>query len=219
MVPEINMPTELFICLMAGFLSFFTPCVFPLVPVFFIGISQNTNRLIGTALFSVGMTIAFLSLALIISSFGNFLSNYMDGVNLMLCIALILFGIFTLIPHNIPIFSSTIKIDLFDCHLGPYIKPFLMGFTFGFGWSPCVGPVLSGILGLAINADTLAKSLLLLSFYSFGICIPLFLFAIIGTSGCFYSKLKQYTPLIEKVGGVCLILFGLYTLGVLYSII
>lgn len=204
------MINQIFICLIAGFLSFFSPCVFPMIPVFLMSLSQNTNKFVGTLMFSVGLTLAFLSIGLIASSFGDFLAAYMDPINFILSCLLILFGVFTLIPRNIPLFSQTFKINLPAYNISNLFGPLLMGFTFGFGWSPCVGPVLAGVISMAINEDTLFNSLILLSVYSSGMCIPLFGFAAMGTTGCVYNSIKRYTPIIEKFGGICLIGFGLW---------
>lgn len=204
------------IAFIAGLFSFFTPCVFPMIPVFLIGISQSTSKFWGTVSFAIGITLAFLSLGLLVSAFGAVLEDNMEYINIGMSILLILFGVFTLIPSNIPVFSRTFKLNVFNDMILPIFQPFLTGFTFAFGWSPCVGPVLAAVLGMAVNTDTLGGATFLLGMYSLGMCLPLFLFSLIDSSSCLYQKIKHYTPIVEKIGGICLIVLGFWNLWRLF---
>ena len=88
--------------------------------------------------------------------------------------------------------------------------PFLVGAAFGFGWTPCIGPILGSILTLAAIENNIVKGILLLSFYSLGLAIPFIISGVLINKFMFFSKsIKKYTPLITKVGGAILLLTGI----------
>ena len=87
--------------------------------------------------------------------------------------------------------------------------PFLVGAAFGFGWTPCIGPILGSILSLAAIEGNFGKSILLLSFYSLGLAIPFIISGILIDKFLFFSKrLKKYISIITKIGGTILLLTG-----------
>ena len=91
--------------------------------------------------------------------------------------------------------------------------PFLVGAAFGFGWTPCIGPILGSILTLAAIEENFSKSILLLSFYSLGLAIPFIISGILIDKFLFFSKnFRKYTSAITKVGGVILLLTGIAVL-------
>ena len=92
--------------------------------------------------------------------------------------------------------------------------PFIVGIAFGFGWTPCIGPILGAILTLAALEESLGKSILLLSFYSLGLAIPFVVSGILINKFLFFSKgYKKYTTLISKTGGIILLLTGIAILS------
>jgi len=92
---------------------------------------------------------------------------------------------------------------------GNFTFPFLVGAAFGFGWTPCIGPILGSILSLAAIEGNFGKSILLLSFYSLGLAIPFIISGILIDKFLLFSKnLKKYISIITKIGGTILLLTG-----------
>ena len=88
--------------------------------------------------------------------------------------------------------------------------PLLVGMAFGFGWTPCIGPILGSILALSAIEENFGKSILLLSFYSLGLAIPFIISGILIDKFLFFSKsFKKYIPKVTKVGGAILLLTGI----------
>lgn len=205
---------NIFVAFVAGLLSFFSPCVFPMIPVFLLTLTQGgkIGTFLSTLIFCIGVTTAFVSLGTAASLLGQTLLDYEILIKTVLAIFMIILGILTLSPYTIPFLSQTFKLDTSHIETGGgFLKSWITGFAFGFGWSPCVGPILGGILSLAATEGSIIRGVILLTAYSAGICFPLLVFSLLDND-CLYNKIKKWTPIIEKVGGACLIALGVYTL-------
>lgn len=209
----------------AGLLSFFSPCVLPLIPAyvcFITGLSveelsapkekylEKTKAVLSeTLLFILGFSIVFVILGASATFLGSFLFAKQKIIKIIGGLVVIFFGL-----HISGLFNM--KFLQYEKKLHFRSKPvtkfgsFLVGMVFGFGWTPCVGPILGGILMLAATKDSLAKGILLLSFYSLGLGLPFFLLSIgVGYMLSFISKVKRYFKLISVVSGVLLIAIGI----------
>ena len=212
------MDTTLSIAFLAGLISFLSPCVLPLIPGYisyisgtsFDKIKQKKRNLviIKTIFFSLGFSLVFIALGSTASLIGNFflinsnLLRIIAGI-IIIFFALQLIGIFNFnfINKDVRIFTKNYSNNM--------TFPLIVGAAFGFGWTPCIGPILGSILSLAAIEGNFGKSVSLLSFYSLGLAIPFIISGILIDKFLLFSKsLKKYISIITKIGGTVLLLTG-----------
>jgi cytochrome c-type biogenesis protein len=162
------------IAFLFGALSFFSPCVLPLVPGYFAIFSLNRNSKIskvnGALQFVVGFSIVFVSLGALASSIGSFFSRNASFLGQISGAIIIIFGLILLIPSlNKKYFYSSNIVDINNFSKS---KNFIMGFTFGFGFTPCLGPVLGALLTLSSKSETLSSGVMYLVLFSLGLAVP-----------------------------------------------
>lgn len=208
---------------LAGLLSFASPCVLPLVPAY-LGFLTNVSapghgampetgrqrRVIAAALlFVLGFASVFVLLGATASSLGQMLMAHVEALTLVSGALLILFGLHMTGLMRIPILYRQARFDAGGWRLGVF-TPYVVGLAFGFGWSPCVGPVLAGILIVAGAQASLARGMLLLMVYAAGIGIPFLLAAAFtGPFLAWAGAARRRLALIEKIAGALLIATGL----------
>ena len=215
---EVHLP----IALAAGFISFLSPCVLPLIPgyiSYISGLSLNElgNRkqlvLLKTIYFCLGFSLVFITFGATASFIGKLLINYSNELRIIDGVVIIFFSMQLLGIVNIGILNRE-KRYYTKNHINNLIFPIFVGAAFGFGWTPCIGPFLGSILALAAIEETFYKSLLLLTFYSLGLAIP---FVISGYAISkllsFSKKITKYTNVITKSGGIILLTTGILILG------
>jgi cytochrome c-type biogenesis protein len=212
----------------AGLLSFLSPCILPLVPgyiSFISGISledltkkgrKNKNTfyrvLSGALFFILGFSLVFILLGASATFIGNFLQKYSVWFKRVGGMIIILFGLHMIGILNIPFLNFQKKLQTGQkLSFNLFLTPFLIGFAFAFGWTPCIGPILAAILVYAGTQDTVFKGMALLSIYSAGLGIPFLLTALAVNQFFQISvQIKKYFKIIEWVGGVLLILIGIF---------
>ena len=205
----------------AGFISFLSPCVLPLIPGYISYISgQNLEQIVEkkqkilakTIIFSLGFSLVFISFGATASYFGSFLINYSDTLRIIAGIIIIIFSLQVM---------GVLKLNILNKEKRFYTKnysnnlffPFLVGTAFAFGWTPCIGPVLGSILTLAAVETSIAQGVILLSFYSLGLAIPFILSGYAITKFLSVSKnLKSKMRLISLIGGSILLITGILIL-------
>jgi len=211
---------------LAGLFSFVSPCVLPLVPgyiSFISGISleeieegkkENKNKVIISSLFFIiGFSLVFILLGATATMLGSFLLEKAYIFEKIAGVIIIIFGIHMTGFYRIKFLDYEKRIYAKNRPVNIVIGPFLMGFAFAFGWTPCIGPILAGILIYAGTQKTLYQGIVLLVVYSAGLGIPFLLTAL--ALNKFYqlsNKIKKYFKTIEIVGGSLLILIGLLIL-------
>ena len=213
------MTTTLSIAFFAGLISFLSPCVLPLIPGYISYISgtsfdklvekRKSLIVIKTIFFALGFSIVFIALGSTASLIGNFLLNNSDVFRIIAGIIIIFFSLQLIGMINFKFMNKDIRIftDQFSRNL---TFPLLVGAAFGFGWTPCIGPILGSILALAAIEENISKSILLLSFYSLGLAIPFIISGVLIDKFLFFSKsFRKYTSTITKVGGAILLLTGI----------
>lgn len=210
------------IALSTGFLSFFTPCVLPLIPsylIFISGISIDTcadfsasrfrgKMLLHAVLFILGFSSIFVALGLSSSFIGQVLSSYQSYIVKIGGILLIIIGLFSLDIIKIPLFQRQKMIQLNTRPIG-ILGAFVIGITFALAWTPCLGPILSSILILASTTETVWQGGYLLGMYSLGFAIPFVVSSLIFNQ--LIGLLKNYGHIVMytmKVMGVLLIFIG-----------
>ena len=213
------MATTLPIAFLAGFISFLSPCVLPLIPGYISYISgtsfdklvekKKNLIVIKTVFFTLGFSFVFIALGSTASFIGNFLLSNSEIFRIVAGIIIIFFSLQLLGIINFKFMNKDIRIftNKYNHNLA---FPLLVGVAFGFGWTPCIGPILGSILTLAAIEENLNKSILLLSFYSLGLAIPFIISGILIDKFLFFSKnFRKYTSTIIKVGGIILLLTGI----------
>ena len=209
---------NLLVAFSAGFISFLSPCVLPLIPGYISYISgraldeiikDNKSVLLKTIFFSIGFSIVFISFGITASFIGKLLISYSNQLRIIAGIIIILFSLQFIGLINLKILNSETRFFTKNYN-DNLIFPIIVGAAFGFGWTPCIGPVLGSILALAAIEENISKGILLLSFYSLGLAIPFIISGILIDKFLLFSKsFKKYISTITKVGGAILLLTGI----------
>jgi cytochrome c-type biogenesis protein len=213
--------------LFEGILSFFSPCVIPLIPVYMSYLAGNTedtdengnikyNRkkvLFHTICFVLGISFAFFILGMSFTAIGSFFQSNKLLFTRLAGILIIFLGLFQLGIFDFKFLNRERKfhLNLYKRNVNPLVA-FIMGFTFSFAWTPCVGPALSSVLILASSADSSFLGNLLVLVYAIGFIIPFLLLGLFTTQVLNFldnhRKLLKYTV---KAGGLILLLMGIMT--------
>ncbi|MEE9428635.1 MAG: cytochrome c biogenesis protein CcdA [Paracoccaceae bacterium] len=211
----------MFVALLAGLLSFLSPCVLPIVPPYLaymggITMSEMTEdgkqgrRTILPALFFVlGLSTVFIFLGFTASVFGVFFLQYQDILAKASGVVVIIFGLHFLGIFRIKFLDRDVRLEAGDKG-GSAFGAYILGLAFAFGWTPCIGPQLGAILSLAASEASVVRGTVLLAVYAAGLGIPFLLAAVfIQRSMGLMNRLKPHMGKIEKAMGVLLILVGL----------
>jgi len=218
---------SLWSALLAGTLSFLSPCVLPLVPpylCYMAGISVDQFRGEGTRdaavatrravlsaaiLFTLGFATVFVALGAGASTIGVLLRQHLDLLSKIGGVIIIAMGLNFLGVFRIGLLSREARFQR-GGKPATLSGAYVMGLAFAFGWTPCIGPVLGAILGVAASRETVGDGAALLAIYSLGLAVPFWIAA--GFSGAFMrflTRFRRHLGLMEKVMGVLLILTGL----------
>lgn len=214
---------SIFIALSAGFISFLSPCILPLIPsymAFITGISleelsheKNLKRvrkivIINSLLFILGFSIIFITLGASATFIGKFLSRNIRWFEIVGGCVVILLGLHFIGIFRLKFLNREKKIHLKDKPLG-FIGTVLVGMAFGAGWTPCVGPILGAILTMAATTQNIFKGMVLLAFYSVGLGLPFLISGLIIHKFFEYFKaVRKYFKVITAVGGILLVILG-----------
>jgi len=211
------------LALVFGFLSFISPCVLPLVPAYLSYVSGLTfeeltgkerrgqiiaRTLLQSAVFCLGFTVVFLAMGVTATKLGSFLQTHKMLFNQIAGIVLIIFGFHMVGAIRLKFLLMERRFEGKKGRWG-ILGTFVVGLAFAFGWTPCIGPFLAGLLFLASNQNTVGQGFLLLLVYSLGLAIPFLLAAVaVNTFLSAFQKVKKHFRTIEVIGGILLIEFG-----------
>ena len=208
---------ELFIAFGAGFISFLSPCVLPLIPGYISYISGNTledliknkkTNLFPIILFTVGFSVIFISFGASASFLGKFLLNNSFPLRIIAGIIIIIFSLHILGVFKISFLNYEKRI--YANKSKNIFSPIVLGMAFAFGWTPCIGPILGSILALSATDASISKGILLLSFYSLGLAIPFILSGYYMNSFLISKKgFGKYYNRITITGGIILLITGI----------
>ncbi len=211
---------EILIAFGAGLISFLSPCVLPLIPGYISFISgQSLKEVLDSKkinffpliLFCLGFSTVFIILGASASFLGKVLLQNSEILRILAGIVITIFSLQLIGIINISFLNLEKRFDAKRSE--HFLFPYLIGFAFGFGWTPCIGPILGSILALASIEETLFKAVILLSFYSLGLAIPFILAGYLTQRFLIFSKnFKNNISLISKVGGIILLITGILIL-------
>lgn len=214
---------NIFLVFAEGILSFFSPCVIPVIPVYIAYLAGSNNDalehhnrkklLINTFCFVLGISFSFFILGLSFSTLGVYFGKHKLLFTRIGGIIIIAFGLFQLGIFDLKFLRREKKfhLDLKNLNVTPFIA-LLMGFTFSFAWTPCVGPALSSVLILASGAKSHLIGNFLVLIYTTGFALP-FLFLGIFTNKAlsFLNKHGNFIKYSAKIGGIILVIIGIMT--------
>jgi len=224
----VNQSVSISAAFVAGLISFFSPCVLPLVPVYLgyitgtavsrLDSSKRLTTLIHALFFVLGFGVLFVALGATAGLLGSLIYPALPTLVKVGGVILILFGLHLTGLVTIPFLSMEKRLDVRDSGRKNYWSSFLVGVVFAAGWTPCVGPVLSGILMLAADSQTVARGATLLAFYTLGLGLPFLLVAaLVDVAVPALRKANKYLRYISIVGGALLIVMGFLLLTGLFT--
>ena len=208
-----------------GLLSFFSPCVLPLVPLYIGYLAAGTKTmdeagnvryqrskvLVNTLCFVVGISFAFFLLGFGFTAAGRFFSSHKVMLARIGGILVILFGLLQISSFGSRLFGREHRLPfrLNKLSMNPLVA-LLLGFTFSFAWTPCVGPALTSVLLMASSASSAAKGFLLIGLYTLGFVLPFLAVGLFtGAVLNFFKKHQKVVQYTVKIGGVLMILMGI----------
>ncbi len=218
-----NQNVSLLAAFAAGFLSFVSPCVLPLIPgyISFIsgasmdemrgGTAPTTSRLqifLTSLAFVIGFSLVFVALGASATAVGKFMFARLPLLSKIAGVILIIFGLHTMGVFRLAFLDTEKRVHAQRKPAGP-VGAMLVGIAFAFGWTPCIGPILGGILAIAGSKDSVWEGVALLAVYSLGLGIP-FLITSLAINQFFAAakKIRRYYHAIELTSGALLVVIG-----------
>ena len=206
------------VALLAGILSFLSPCVLPIVPPYLAymtgvgvgGLKSGERSAVLPALFFVlGLSTVFLLMGMAASAFGRVFLQWQDWLARGAGVVVIVLGLHFLHVLRIPILDAEARLETGD-RGGSAMGAYVLGLAFAFGWTPCIGPQLGMILSLAATGGAMGRGMALLAIYALGLGIPFLLSAIfINRAIGLMNRIKPHLRLIERIMGALLVVVGL----------
>lgn len=212
----------------AGVLTFLSPCVLPLLPGYISFISGESidclttqgckgaklKAFLGAVFFGLGFTLVFVALGASATSVGRILNEYRVYFEKIAGVIVIILGIHLIGLYKINQLLIQRKLNYKKINAPFFVEAFLLGVAFVLGWTPCVGPILAGVLSLAAREHTVSQGILMLFVYSLGLWIPFLLSAVaLGFVIGGLKKASKYVVVVEKIAGVLLIFIGVLMLS------
>lgn len=193
---------------LAGVASFFSPCIFPIIPVYLSVLSNGEKKSISkTFAFILGLSVTYIILGFGAGVIGDLFLN--NNVRIIGGIIVIILGLFQMDILKLKFLEKT-KIMNYEGENQGIFSTFILGLTFSLGWTPCVGPILASIFILASSSGNTSNSVMLMFIYLLGMATPFIIFSL-ASKALFkkISSIKKYLPFIKKVGGFLIIIMGL----------
>ena len=206
------------VAFVAGLLSFLSPCVLPLVPSYIGFITGMTlpevsgrrhAALLHALLFVAGFSLVFVLLGASATALGRALNYYQVWLQRVGGVLIIIFGFLCLGVFKVGILNQERRVHLDHKPVG-YLGSALVGVAFGAGWTPCIGPVLGAVLGLAATTSDVTRGMQLLAVYSAGLALPFLIAAVAVESFLgWFQRFRRYLPWVMRLSGLILIVVGI----------
>ena len=211
--------------LVAGLLSFASPCILPIVPFYLsylagVGMNQisadaqisgavRMRAFLAACCFALGVITVFMGLGATATAFGQVVREYFDILRWVAAAIIIAMGLHFLGVVRIGLLYRQFRAEAGDTSNVGLLGAYVIGLAFAFGWTPCVGPVLAAILFTAAGQDTAGQGAMLLFTYGLGMTLPFVVAALfIGPFMSWMARFRRHLGLVEKIMGGLLVLFG-----------
>ncbi len=218
----------LFSAFIGGVLSFLSPCILPLIPAYFsyitgVSVEELKNRntisilILNSLFFVFGFSTIFLFLGFASSFIGSFFLEQKGIIEKIAGIFIIILSIHLMGFYRIKFLDVERKVEIKAVPL-PLLRSFFVGLAFGFGWTPCIGPILAAILAVAASQGSAIKGTILLSFYSLGLAIPFMISALsLNLFFILFKGIRKHLRKIELFAGIFLFILGILLLTGIFS--
>lgn len=211
-------PVGLTIAFLAGLLSFLSPCVLPLIPSyvsFLTGMSvddaavASRTSLAHAAFFVLGFSLIFLTLGATATALGRLFQYYQEWIARVGGVIIVLLGLYLLGVLRVGFLAREARVQFKNKPVG-FLGSVIVGAAFGAGWTPCIGPILAGILGLAATSNDVGWGIALLGAYSAGLAVPFLLAAAaVDRFLAWFQRFRKYIVWVERIAGALLVALGL----------
>ena len=217
---DASLTVGILIALSAGFISFISPCVLPIVPAYlaFVGGmsfgefaegSKRKTAILTSLGFVLGLSTVFLMLGIAASAFGVYLLTHQVLFGRIAGVVIIVFGLHFIGVIQLPFLLREARLET-SAKGGTFSGAFVLGLAFAFGWTPCIGPVLGAVLSIATQGESVGQGAGLLAAYAVGLGVPFIVAAaFIDKAMRYMQKIKPWMRAIERGIGVLLVIVGL----------
>ncbi|MFK5217084.1 cytochrome c biogenesis protein CcdA [Glaesserella parasuis] len=193
---------------LAGLASFLSPCIFPIVPIYFGILSKGGKKVLNTLLFIMGLSLTFVSLGFSFGFLGDLLLN--DTTRVIAGIIVIILGIHQLGIIKINFLEQTKLVEIKTNGKSASVEAFILGLTFSLGWTPCIGPILASVLALSGDEGSALYGGAMMFVYVLGLALPFIIFSFFSDELLKRAKsLNKHLDKFKIIGGTLIILMGL----------
>ena len=203
------LPLAILVSVLAGLVSFLSPCVLPLIPAYLVMLTNSTSPKklpIATFVFVAGFTLVFVSYGLVFGQVGSWLIQYQNEIYRVAGVLLIIMGL--VFAGYISKFQNQIKLP--NLKTTGYLNALVLGIVFAVGWTPCIGPTLAAVQTLALTEAAATRGAVLSASYSLGLGIPFLLISFFATrSTTLVAALRKKQKLFISAGSAMLIILGI----------
>ncbi|WP_315090147.1 cytochrome c biogenesis protein CcdA [Aggregatibacter segnis] len=192
---------------LAGLASFLSPCIFPIIPIYFGILAKGGRKILNTFLFIAGLSLTFVSLGFSFGFLGNLFFN--DNVRIIAGIIVIILGIHQLGIIKLNFLERTKVVEVKTEGKSASFEAFFLGLTFSLGWTPCIGPILASVLALSGDEGSALYGAAMMMVYVFGLATPFVLFSLFSQELLKRTKaLNKHLGKFKIIGGLLIIVMG-----------
>lgn len=192
---------------LAGLASFLSPCIFPIIPIYFGILAKGGRKILNTVLFIAGLSLTFVSLGFSFGFLGNLFFN--DNVRIIAGIIVIILGIHQLGIIKLNFLERTKVVEVKTEGKSASFEAFFLGLTFSLGWTPCIGPILASVLALSGDEGSALYGAGMMLVYVLGLATPFVLFSLFSQELLKRTKaLNKHLGKFKIVGGLLIIVMG-----------